>query len=290
MKPAPFAYYAPETAAEAVSLLQEHAVDGKVIAGGQSLVPMMNMRLARPTALIDVGRVAELAGIAVEGGVAIGAAAKQARVLREDAVAERLPLLVAALRHVGHPANRARGTIGGSIAHADPAAELPAVAIALGAELVAVGPDGTRTIPADEFFLTYYTTALGPDELLVEVRFPDPGGSRAWGFREVARRHGDFAMAGVAVTASCGAGGTVESARVVLFGIADAPQRAAAAEQRMVGASPADPALAAEVAAAATAGVEFASDPYVSAAYREDAVAALVERAVQESAKTMEEA
>lgn len=288
MKPAPFAYYAPETAAEAVALLQDHATEGKILAGGQSLVPMMNMRLARPTALIDVGRIAELSGVIADSEITVRAATKQVSLLKDWEAAKALPLVHAALRQVGHPANRARGTIGGSIAHADPAAELPAAAIALSAEIVAIGPNGARTIPAEDFFLTYYTTLLEPDELLTEVRFPKRSDTQAWAFGEVARRHGDFAMAGVALTAEC-AGGVVESARIVLFGVADAPQRASTAERRMVGASLGDPSLAAEVAAGVTSEVEFAADPFVSAAYREDAAVALVERAVRESAGTLEE-
>jgi carbon-monoxide dehydrogenase medium subunit len=286
VKPPPFVYLAPDTLGEAVDALREHGADGKVLAGGQSLVPMMNMRLARPDVLVDVGRIGELSGIRANGRMAIGAGTRQAAVLRDADVGARFPLVHAALRQVGHAANRARGTFGGSIAHADPAAELPAVVVALGGELVVQGPGGERVVGADEFFVTHYTTALEVDEILTEVRLGEHGPS-AWAFGEVARRHGDFALAGVALAAETDGDGVVTSARIALFGVADRPLRAAAAEASLIGRRLGDEAAAAEAGRLAPDGVEFASDIHVPEAYRRDVAQALVRRAVLDAATTL---
>jgi carbon-monoxide dehydrogenase medium subunit len=189
VKPAPFDYFRPTSVEEAVALLAEHE-DAKPLAGGQSLVPMLNFRLARPTAVVDLGAIDELAGIRVEnGGLRVGAMTRQWDLEHSP---EAFPVLREALAHVGHTATRCRGTVGGSLVHADPTAELPVCALALGAELVT----SRRVIPAEEFFLAVFTTALEPGELLVEVRFPQPTGPAS--FHEVAHRDGDFAVVCVA--------------------------------------------------------------------------------------------
>ena len=189
MKPAPFEYFRPDTLDEALALLAEHE-DAKPLAGGQSLVPMLNFRLARPAALVDLAEIDELAGVRVEDGtLVVGAMTRQWDLEHSS---DAFPLLREALAHVGHTATRCRGTVGGSLAHADPTAELPVCALALGAELVT----SRRVIPAEEFFVSVFTTALEPDELLVEVRFPAPAGPTA--FLEHAHRHGDFAVVCVA--------------------------------------------------------------------------------------------
>ena len=191
--------------------------DASVLAGGQSLVPMLNLRLARPSALVDVGRVAALSGISANGALRLGATTRQADALRSSEVAERAPLLAEALQHVGHPATRSRGTVGGSIAHADPAAELPAVLLALDGEAIVASAGGERAIPAAALFLGPFTTALAEGELLTALRFPTrPAGAR-FGFAEIARRRGDFALAGAAVVIAPG------HARVALFAVAPAP-------------------------------------------------------------------
>jgi aerobic carbon-monoxide dehydrogenase medium subunit len=287
VKPAPFVYLAPEALGEAVEALREHGSEGKVLAGGQSLVPMMNMRLAHPAVLVDVARIPELAGVRSNGRLAIGACTRQAAVLRDGDVAARFPLIREALRNVGHAANRARGTFGGSIAHADPAAELPAGILALGAELVVQGPGGERVVGADDFFVTFYTTALDVDEVLTEVRLPEQRPS-AWAFGEVSRRHGDFALAGVALTAATDGDGVVTSARLALFGVADRPLRATAAEESLVGRRLGDEAVAGEVARLAPEGIEFSSDIHVPEVYRREAAVALVRRAVLDAANTLE--
>ncbi len=194
MKPAPFAYHRPASLDEALSLLAEDP-DAKPLAGGQSLVPMLNFRLARPTALVDLGGIDELARLRVEDGVlVVGAMTRQWDLERSG---DTQPLLREALSFVGHTATRCRGTVGGSLVHADPTAELPVCALALGAQLVVAGPGGRRTIPADEFFVSVFTTALEPGELLVEARFPVVDGACA--FEEHAHRHGDFAVVCVAL-------------------------------------------------------------------------------------------
>jgi aerobic carbon-monoxide dehydrogenase medium subunit len=287
VKPASFVYVAPETLDEVVQALREHGSEGKVLAGGQSLVPMMNMRLARPRVLIDVMRVPGLSGVRRNGRISIGASTRQDTVLNDAEVGLEFPIVHAALRNVGHVANRSRGTFGGSVAHADPAAELPAVVLALGAEMVVRGPNGERTVSSDEFFVTYYTTDLAEDEVLTEVRFPETPPS-VWGFGEVARRQGDFALAGVAFAAETDSDGAISRARLALFGVADRPVRARSAEAALLGRHLSDEAIARDVAELAQEGVEFASDVHVSEEYRREASAALVRRAVLDAAKTRE--
>jgi carbon-monoxide dehydrogenase medium subunit len=215
MKPAPFDYVAPATVAEVVAVLAEHGDEAKVVAGGQSLLPMMALRLARPSVLVDVGGVAELRAVS---GLRVGAGATQASL--EGAGVH--PLLDEVLPLVAHPAIRNRGTIGGSIAHADPAAELPAAALLAEASLVAVGAAGERVIPAEDFFESYLTTALAADELLTEVRFP-PTERTGFAFREVSRRQGDFALVGCGARVRVDAAGDVVDERLVFVGVASTP-------------------------------------------------------------------
>ncbi len=281
MKPPAFRYVAPATLDEAVALRAEHGSDSAMLAGGQSLIPLLNLRLAFPAVVIDLGRVTELVGIrSADGGLAVGAMTRQRNVERSDLARERAPMVGQAVRLIGHPAIRNRGTIGGSLAHADPAAELPAAALALGAELVARGPRGERVIPADAFFRSYLTTALEPDELLVEVRLPAVNGRSS--FQEVTRRHGDFALVG-AVALVVLDGGRIRDARLVLMGVGPTPVRAAAAETVLTGAEPSE-ALFAEAAREAVAGLEPTSDIHATAAYRRRVAAVLARRALMEAA------
>jgi carbon-monoxide dehydrogenase medium subunit len=285
MKPAPFDYYDPKTVDEAVALLREHEPDAKVLAGGQSLVPLLNMRLARPAFLVDLNRVEGLDYIRRENGhVAIGAMTRQRAIERSELVATAQPLLHAATRMIAHPQIRNRGTIGGSIAHADPAAEYPAVALALDAELVVAGPEGERVIKAGDLFVTYLTTALGPAEVLTEVRVPVLPERTGWAFHEVARRHGDFALAGAAVIVTLGARGLCESARVALFGVAPTPVRARAAEEALVDETPSD-ALFEVAAQRATRGLdEVLSDVHATAEFRRHLAQVMTRRALTEAA------
>src|SRR5262245_39187853 len=238
MKLPPVGYEAPKTVSEAVELRAEHPDEASVLAGGQSLIPLLALRLAHPAVLIDINGIDELSGVsATDGWVAIGAMTRDYVAEASETVADAVPLLAAALPLIGHEAIRSRGTIGGSLAHADPAAELPAVARALDAEFVVRGPSGERVIPAAEWFEGYLTTARRPDELLVEVRFPAAQPDTGVSFQEVARRHGDFAIVGLA-TSLVLSGEVISEARLAFAGVSDVPVRAVAAEDLLVGERP----------------------------------------------------
>lgn len=279
MKPAAFDYIRAASVAEAVAALAESDGDGKALAGGQSLVPLLSMRLARPTVLVDLNKIPGLDYIRQDGEVlAIGALARYESVLRSPLVQQVAPLLPAALTHVGHQTIRNRGTIAGSIAHADPAAEMPSVARALDAEFVVQGSAGTRTVGAADFFQGYLTTVLEPDELVTEVRIPvQPHGSLV-SVQELTRRHGDFAL--VAVLAALAVdGGTVTSARIAVAGTNPEPLRVAEAEAVLMGNAITEALIAeaADVIAAATSPVD---DIHASAAYRRRMAALLTRRAL----------
>ena len=280
MKPAPFEYFDPRTADEAVALLTTHADDAKILAGGQSLVPMLALRLARPTVVVDVNRVSGLDGIAQQGpALAVGALVRQ-RALERWA-AERVPLLATALGHVGHAPIRARGTVGGSIAHADPASELPALLLCLDGVVVARSARGTRTIAARDFFQGPLMTALAADELVTETRWTVPPAPAGWGFREMARRHGDFALVGVAVALTLGRG-VIAEARVALFGASATPVRADAVERALRGQPPTE-AVIGDAARLATAGVDAVSDLHAPASYRASVARTLTARALADA-------
>jgi CO/xanthine dehydrogenase FAD-binding subunit len=231
MKPPPFVYHDPSSIAEVVDLLQRYGGDAKVLAGGQSLMPLLNFRLSSPTALVDINRITALSYIRHEAGqLRIGALTRQRTIEFSPLVREHLPMLAAATTLVGHLPIRTRGTLGGSLAHADPAAEYPAVVTALEAELVVQGPQGQRTLRAEEFFVGYLTTTLAPDEVLVEVRFPTLPPTSGWAFDEFARRHGDFAIVGIAVLLDA-QGEQCQRARLAVAGVGPTPLRLRAAEQ-----------------------------------------------------------
>ncbi len=244
MKAPRFAYARPASIAEALALLQKHGDDARVLAGGQSLVPMLNFRLAAPKILVDINRIESLAGIKVtKSFVRIGALTRHVDLERSADVAKHLPLVASAIPHIAHPAIRNRGTLGGSCALADPAAELPACALALGATFVVAGKKGERRIAAEDFFKGLYATALKPGELLVAAEFPLPKPGYASAFGELARRHGDYAMVGVAVHGSR-KGGKFSDMRVAFFGVGDRPQRTSGFEKALEGQSAVDGALA----------------------------------------------
>jgi carbon-monoxide dehydrogenase medium subunit len=279
VKPPPFAYSAPESLDEALDLLAEHGDEAKVIAGGQSLMPMLAMRLARPSHLIDLNRIGSMGTIRAEDGVvSMGAMTRERTAERSSVVAERLPVMAQALPLVGHVSIRNRGTVGGSIAHADASAELPAVAMVTDAELVLRRKGGERTVTADEFLVSHYTTVLEPEECLVEVRFPVPPAGAGWAFEEVARRHGDFALVGVAAMVSR-AGDRIDAARVCLFGVADRPVRVPAVEASLAGATVSDDTFA-SAAVDAVAGLDPASDMHGSGAFRRHLAEVTVRRAL----------
>jgi carbon-monoxide dehydrogenase medium subunit len=282
MKLSPVDYEAPGTVAEALDLLAEHGDEASVLAGGQSLIPLLALRLAQPAVLIDINGVAGLSGVSTtDGWVTIGATTREYMAEESATIAESVPLLAAALPLIGHEAIRSRGTVGGSLAHADPAAELPAVARALNAEFVVRGPSGERVVPAAEWFEGYLTTSRGPDELLTEVRFLAARPGTGTSFQEVARRHGDFAMVGLATSVTLNVG-TITDARLAFAGVSDVPARATAAEELLEGERPTAE-LFDEAARVAAADIDPPSDLHGSAEYRKKVAAALVRRGLREA-------
>jgi carbon-monoxide dehydrogenase medium subunit len=280
MKPAPFDYTAPGSLDEALEILDQRADEAKLLAGGQSLVPLLNMRLARPALLVDLNRLSDLAYVRSDDGVVrIGALTRQREVERSAAVRERVPLLGAATEYIGHPAIRNRGTVGGSLAHGDPVSELPCVAVALDAALVAHGPKGERRIPADAFFQSVFTTSLEPNEILTEVVIPAPPSGTGWGFEELARRHGDFGILGVAALLTLKRDGTIERARLGYAGAADRPLRAGRAEKALIGQRP-SAATFEEAARLASSELDPPDDMHATAAYRRTVAIALTKRAL----------
>jgi carbon-monoxide dehydrogenase medium subunit len=280
MKPPRFSYAAPDTLDQALALLLEHGANATVLAGGQSLVPLLNLRVARPEVVIDLNRVGGLDAVEINGSVQLGALVRQQRALRDAGLRAGAPLVAAALGHVGHVASRSRGTLGGSIAHADPAAELPAVLLALDGSITVHSVRGERTIAAGDLFVAPFTTTLGPDELLTAISLPAPGPGDRYGFHEVARRHGDFALAGAACRLSV-SGGRIEAAAIALFGVAGTPVRAPAAEAALAGAEVLDEGTAREAAILAAEGLEPPDDVHGSAAYRRRMAEVAVRRALR---------
>jgi carbon-monoxide dehydrogenase medium subunit len=283
MKLPPVEYEAPTTVADAIDLLGEYEEEASVLAGGQSLIPLLALRLARPAVLIDINGIDEMSGIsATNGSVTIGAMTREYVAEESETVAGAVPLLAAALPFIGHEAIRNRGTIGGSLAHADPAAELPAVARALDAEFVVRGPSGERVVPAAQWFEGYLTTSRRPDELLVQVRFPAAGQGTGVSFQEVARRHGDFAIVGLAVSLVL-SGGVISDARLAFAGLSYVPARAAAAEELLTGERPSAE-LFDEAARRATSDIDPPGDLHGSPDYRKTVAAALVRRGLRAAA------
>jgi len=286
VKPPPFAYERPTELGEAVALLAAHKADARPLAGGQSLVPLLNFRLARPAVLIDLNRIVALDHVTVEdGALRIGAMARQAAVEIDPAVARGWPVLPAVIDQIAHPQIRNRGTIGGSLAHNDPAAELPAAMLALDAEMVAEGPGGRRIVAAGDFFAGTMETALADDELLTEIRVPALPEGTGWGFHEAARRQGDFALAAACVLLWPADDGAIH-ARVVVTGTGDGPARMRAAEAVLTERGTDSDACEAAADAAARAS-EPADDPHAPAWYRRKLIAALTRRACHEAITRM---
>jgi len=280
VKPPPFEYHAPASLEEALALLVRYGGEAKLLAGGQSLVPLLNFRLLRPAALVDLNRIPGLAYIREEDGrLVLGAMTRQRAIEFSDVVRRRLPLLHAATRLVGHLPIRTRGTIGGSLAHADPAAEYPALLTALEGEVVAVSPRGRRVLAAAELFRTYLTTSLGTDEILVEVRLPLPPPGAGWAFEEFSRRHGDFAIVAVAAVVER-EGARCRRARLAAAGAGPVPVRLREAEAILERDGLGEDALRAAAARAAEL-VEPDSDVHASAEYRRHLTAVLTERALR---------
>jgi CO/xanthine dehydrogenase FAD-binding subunit len=279
-----FEYHSPEAVDEVLALLTEYGDEAKILAGGQSLIPLLAMRLARPEQLVDINGVSDLGGIDERNGVvAFGATVRERTAERSEVVRTRVPLLAEALPLIGHAAIRTRGTIGGTIAHADASGEIPCVVAALDGEMLVRSTSGERTIAAGDFFRGHFTTALADDECLVEVRIPAADPTAGYAFQEVARRHGDFALVGVATMVSLDSSGVIADSRICLMGVADVPLRARAAEAELVGAVPTEATFAA-AARTATADLRPATDVHGSAAYRTHIAGVTVRRALTTAA------
>lgn len=285
MKPPPFEYFAPTTMAEALALLAHHGYEAKPLAGGQSLIPTMNFRLAQPGVLIDLNPIAELAYIrpSDDGGLRIGTMTRQRQVERDPLVAERAPLIHETMPYIAHPQIRNRGTFGGSLAHADPAAELPAVTTALNARFCARSQRGERWLAADEFFVSLFATALEPDELLVEVALPPLPPRSGWAFTEMSRRHGDYALVGVAAVVTLDERDRCQAAKLVFLSVGDGPVEAQQAAQLLIGQIPAPEAIRAAAETAAQVDIAPNSDIHASAAFRRHLARVLAQRVLTQA-------
>jgi aerobic carbon-monoxide dehydrogenase medium subunit len=278
MKPARFDYVKPATLSEAVEALAGTGGEGKVLAGGQSLLPLLNFRMVRPTVLVDINGLKELSFIEARGGsVVIGALTRHREIEQSPLIASKLPVMSAAMRHVAHLAIRNRGTIGGSLSHADPAAELPMMAQFYGATIVAEGPSGRRRIPADEFFVDALTNCLEADEIVVEIEFPVLSHD-GWAFEEVARRFGDFALASIAVAIRREQAGLADI-RIGVMGVADTPLRLISVEQELNGAK-VDGGMPDRFSGLVTAATSPNSDLHASGEYRKHLLGALARQAM----------
>ena len=277
MKPPPFSYHDPRTIGDAVGLLGR-LDNAKLLAGGQSLMPLLNFRMTRPTVVVDLMHIPGMSFIELKGNaVAIGAMTRHADLEFSDLVASKLPVMAAAMRHVAHLAIRNKGTIGGSLSHADPAAELPMLAVFYGATIKVQGSNGRREIAAEDFFVSALTNCLDPDEIVFEIDFPVLASHAGWAFEEVARRFGDFALACIAVSFEV-LDDRIADARVAVMGVADTPRRLREAEQALKGARRA-PEAAAGFAEIVRSCLSPPSDIHVSAEYRKNLIGALAERA-----------
>lgn len=283
MKPPPFKYYAPETVEEALSLLSEHGYDAKALAGGQSLVPMMNFRLAQPEVLIDLNRIPGMSymNVGEDGGLHVGAMTRHAQVETNPTVKTHLPLIHEAMPQIATTQVRSRGTIGGSIAHADPAAELVAVSVALQAHFRLRSQVGERWIPAEEFFMGMFATQLEPEELLVEIKFPPKPAHSGWALMEISRRPHDFALVGVAAGVILEQNGRCHEARLVFLSVGDGPVIANQAQETLKDQELSQEVIRTAAEAAAMKDIDPSSDIHASAAYRRQLAQVLTRRALE---------
>ncbi len=284
MNPAAFSYHRAGSVQDAIGLLQKHESDGaKLLAGGHSLLPVMKLRLAEPAHLIDIGDISDLRGIRLDGDtIVIGAMTTHRAMERDETLKVRCPLLVDMAKVVGDRQVRARGTIGGTLAHADPAADYPAGILALEAEMVAVGPDGERTIPASDFFVGFLTTALTPEEVLTEVRVPVMAERTGTSYQKLANQASGYAVVGVAAVVTLAADGTCEAARIGITGAGDHATRASAVETVLVGAK-LDEGSVGQACEKADEGIDLMDDIHASTDYRRRVVRGLTRRAVLEA-------
>ncbi len=281
MKPPKFDYVAPTSVEEATALLAQHGDDAKILAGGQSLMPMMSMRLVRPQVVVDVNRVGGLDGISQDNGALhIGALVRQRELERSNAVKQWAPVVAAAMPLLAHVQIRNRGTIGGSLAHADPAAELPALCVALNAEIVLTSNAGERIVNAEDFFISYLTTDLGSNEMLTQVRIPTTADGWRWSIKEICRREGDFALAGAVCLLRLDGDQVCQEARIVMFGVGDKPMRIHSAESQLRG-SRLDRQTPETVARVVSQELDPQTDIHASSQYRKDVGGVVAKRALE---------
>lgn len=282
MIPASFEYLSPSSLDEAIQLLQQHGDDAKILAGGHSLIPLMKLRLAEPAILIDLGRVPGLSYIRGDGnGFAVGAMTTHYMLESSDELKAQLPLVAEAASKIGDVQVRNRGTIGGSLVHADPGGDLPAVVLALGGELVLRGPSGERTVNADDFFIGMLTSAAEANEILTEIRLPKLSGKAGYAYQKAANKASGYAIVGVAVAVALGDNGAVREARIGITGAGAQAVRATAAEQALTGQQPTADAIAAAAAAAPEAIDDPMEDIHASGEYRKELVKVHTRRALE---------
>ena len=285
MKPPAFEYFAPTTVEEAAAHLAEYGYDAKPLAGGQSLIPMMNFRLAQPSVLIDLNNIPGLSYVRPndKGGVLVGATTRHKTVGNDALIEKQVPLIHNAIPNIGTPQIRTRGTFGGSVSHADPSAELVAVVVALNAQLKALSRKGERLIPASEFFIGSFTSTLEPDELLVEIQLPRLPERSGWSLQEVARRHNDFALVGVAAVVTLDKNGNCESARMVFMSAGDRPMEAHGAASILKGQKPGAEVILAAAEKASTDDIDPGGDIHATAEFRRHLANVLTRRALDEA-------
>jgi aerobic carbon-monoxide dehydrogenase medium subunit len=285
MKPPPFEYYAPTTVEEALTHLAEHGDDAKPLAGGQSLIPMMNFRLAQPAVLVDLNNIPELSYIRGDenGGVLLGAMARHKMVGQDPLIAKRTPLVHEAIPNIGTPQVRTRGTFGGSLSHADPSAELATVTVALNGRMRLRSQKGERWIPADEFFIGSFTSVLEAGELLVEINLPGLPDRSGWSLMEVARRHNDFALIGVAAVVQLDKNGSCKEAKIVFLSAGDRPVQARQAAELLKGQKPTAEAIQAAAEKAASTDIDPAGDIHATAEFRRHLANVLSRRALRDA-------
>jgi carbon-monoxide dehydrogenase medium subunit len=287
MKPAPFDYYAPATLEQALAHLAEHGDEAKVLAGGQSLVPMMNFRVVQPAVLVDLNPIPDLAFIRPDenGGLRLGALTRHYQVEMDPLVAAQMPLLHEAMPKIGYPQIRRRGTLGGSLCHADPSAELVAVSVALNGRFRLRTPKGERWVPAQDFFIGLFTTVLQPDELLIEVAFPPLPARTGGSVMEVARRRHDFALVGVAAVVTLDGKGLIREARMVFLSAGDRPMQAHRAAEVLAGQAPTPKAIQAAAEVAASDDIDPSSDIHATADFRRHLAKTLAQRALDQACR-----
>ena len=285
MKPPPFEYYAPTTVEEALSHLAEHGYDAKPLAGGQSLIPMMNFRIAQPSVLVDLNNISELSYIRPDenGGVLVGAMSRHKTVGSDLLIAKQVPLVHETIPNIGTSQIRSRGTFGGSISHADPSAELVSVSVALNGQFKVRSQKGERWVPAGEFFIGSFTPALEPEEMLTEINLPRLPERSGWSLMEVARRHNDFALVGVAAVVTLDEDGNCETARMVFLSAGDRPMEAYQAAELLKGQAPTAEAILAAAEKASSADIDPGSDIQATAEFRRHLANVLARRALDEA-------